>query len=95
VAKDEDIRVATACSLAVILLDDIVIVVIPDLLSGERGRICHILVVLGAVLEELGIITELSTVTHATKVRSGGSDTNQGGQGKGSFHQFKLSVDLQ
>jgi hypothetical protein len=88
VAKDEDIRVATASSLAIIILDDIVIQVIPVLLSGECGCTCHILVVLGAVLEELGIITEFTTGAHTTTVRTGSSDTNQGGQGKGSFHQI-------
>ena len=91
-AKDEDIRVATAGSLAIMVGDDSVIRVIPDLPLGERRRICHVLVVLGAVLEELGVITELSTVTHATEVGTGGSDANQGGQGKGSFHRFKFEL---
>ena len=91
-AEDEFVWVGIMCMFAVVLFDDRVVQMVTALLPGEGARIGHVLVVLGAVLEELGVITELSTVTHATHVRTGGSNANQGGQGKGSFHRFKFEL---
>jgi hypothetical protein len=80
VAEDESVGVGIMCMLAVVLRDGRVVQMVTALLTVERARIGHFLVVLGAELQELRIVghfTALSRVSDAAE-GSSGHGTNQG-----------------
>jgi hypothetical protein len=74
--------------LAVVISDDRVVQMVTALLPGERARVGHVLVVLGAELQELGIITKftaISLISHGTEWSSG-HGTDQGDESESGFH---------
>ena len=76
-AEDESVGVGIMCMFAVVLGDRSVVQMITALLTRERARIGRVLVVLGAELQELGIVSEFAFISgHAEG--SSGHGTDQG-----------------
>jgi hypothetical protein len=81
VAEDEGVGVGIMCMLAVVIGDDRVVQMVTALLPGERARVGHVLVELGAELQELGIIGEFTAISGLISEAaegSGGHGTDQG-----------------
>ena len=90
--ESESARVARAVRSSVLLLDDIVIAMI-DVLSHLVVADCGVvLVVLGGVFEELGVLTQLAIRSVVVQVVGGGSDSSsERHHGEGCLHHFERS----
>jgi hypothetical protein len=79
VAENESVRVSTMCMLAIPVGDHRVVSMVTGLLPLESARVRHVLVVLGAVCQEFGIVGELTAMSRVSDCAEGSSGhcTNQ------------------
>lgn len=84
VAEDEGVGVGIVFVFAVEIRNDRVVQMVTALLPGEGARIGHVLVVLGAELQELGIIAEFTAISLISFAAEGscGHSTDQGKESK-------------